>query len=214
MASQSVAGRHGPVPSPKLRHRSNRIHRRRKLWPLGAASIGAALFLAAGSLIWWAMQARPGSLSHESALARLGHVEPPSYSPGIAENADPDGAVRLAEAMSFYSRGDYTNTILRLQTFDGQTRLDLPAQFFRGVSHLLVGENTQAITALRPVTAARDSAYAGQARFLLAKAYIRLNDIDSARAELRQAVAERGSQWNEASQLLEALDKLPAPSTP
>ena len=71
----------------------------------------------------------------------------------------------------------------------------------------MTGSNEEAISSLRATVALGDTPYLEDAKFYLAKAYLRRADIRSARSELLQVVELHGEREQDARALLARLDE-------
>ncbi len=132
---------------------------------------------AAAALALWIL------LPSEGALERLGGVDPiPGFS-GLPIRTPADSGVLLADqGMAAYQAGDYASAAELLHgAFE---RDSSPAvAFFLGVTRLKTGEPSLALESL---AAAResDNAYAAEASLYIAKAWLQLEQADSALSSL------------------------------
>jgi hypothetical protein len=138
-------------------------------------------------------------------LAELGAVGPPPYQ-AITLRGAPDPATRtFRDAMRDYDRGDYVASAKGLAA---AARLD-PASpqthFYLGASYLLSGDTDAAVTALQTTIDRGESAFLEDARFYLAKAFIRHGNLDEARAQLLNVASLKGDRERDARSLLAAL---------
>jgi len=73
---------------------------------------------------------------------------------------------------------------------------------------LLTGEPEAAIAQLRRTIALGESPYLEEARFYLAKAYLRRGELQAAESELRKTVELRGDREKEARELLQNVEAI------
>lgn len=144
-------------------------------------------------------------------LDRLASVDPPEYlgsTTRAAADEDPD----FVTAMSAYAARDYTGAARRLRALVNRRPDHVGGRFFLGISELMLGNTPDAIAELRRTIEAGDVAYAEAARFQLAKALLRIRDIQGAKAELARIIRDDGDYAGSARALLRDLNTLP-PST-
>lgn len=149
---------------------------------------------------------------NSDSLDRLAFVDPPEYLGSTTRGAadeDPD----FVKAMSAYAARDYTGAARRLRSLVTRQPDHVDGRFFLGISELMLGNTGDAIVELRRTIEAGDVAYAEAARFQLAKALLRIRDIQGAKAELTRLVRDDGDYAGSARALLRDLNNLP-PSTP
>jgi tetratricopeptide (TPR) repeat protein len=198
----------------------------RRTWLLAAAA--AAVAVAVGLGLWVRLQPSPAP---EPVLAELGPVaqpesvpaagpdlaglaafEAPPYAPLRLRGSEDDAARRFAEAMELYTRGEWQAALPGLRS---AAALDPEAphlSFYLGACALLSGETDEAIATLERTQALGDTPFLEEAGFLLAKAYLRVGDLRSARHELVEVVALDGDRLGEAQALLGRLDTSGEPS--
>jgi tetratricopeptide (TPR) repeat protein len=118
----------------------------------------------------------------EGPLQRLGRVGAAPRFAGVPVRADADSASRLADqGMAAYVARRYAEATRLLGAVAAVDRT--PAlTFYLGVSQLLSGKHPEAVGMLRGVPP--ESPYSAEARFYLAKAWLRLGAADSALAAL------------------------------
>ena len=134
------------------------------------------------------------------SLQELARVEPAPYEPLTFRSA-PAGAASFRRGMERYRQADYREAIVDLRAAQ-ELDPDAPhVHFFLGVSHLLLGEDTDAIEQLRTTIALGDSPYLEEAHLYLAKAFLRQMDLDAAEEQLRELIALGGSSSGEATRL-------------
>jgi tetratricopeptide (TPR) repeat protein len=74
-----------------------------------------------------------------------------------------------------------------------------------GACYLLTGNEKEAIASLNKTVSLGETPYLEDARFYLAKAYLRSRDITAAQRELEKVVELEGDRGSEARQLLQQL---------
>lgn len=135
------------------------------------------------------------------ALDVLARVEPPRYLPLTMRGQAPDPA--FEEAMAFYARARYAEAAERLAPL---AEGDPQSRFFRGVALLMAGDG-EAIAELERTAALEVRPWSVAARYFLAKAHLRRQDVAAARRELALVVAAEGAYASEARRLLGALNE-------
>lgn len=142
------------------------------------------------------------------SLTELALVLPPGYTPAILRGVEDDATRRFREAMQRYVQGDYAGAATGLRAA-AAFNADAPdIAFFLGISFLLTGETAAAIEQLRRTIALGESPYLEEARFYLAKAYLRQGDLQAAESELGNTVELRGDREKEARELLQKVEAL------
>ncbi len=186
-------------------------HRRGRAGPRWVAAAGVAACL--GAAIWLAPRSVP--LAEEPAAvaapapAALAQVqtlppfEPPPYRPQTLRGAADDAGAQFRTAMALYSQRRFADAIPGLARAADQ-RVD--AAFFLAACRLLTGDASGAAAAARQAVTFGDTPYLEEARLVLARALVRLDDVEAARAELTRVVALRGDRVGEATALLQHLD--------
>ena len=106
--------------------------------------------------------------------------------------------------MDYYVRRDYAQAARLLEPIAGRTSA---AALYLGVSRLMMDDSAGAIEAFEQSLAVGDPRWAGEARFLLAKAHLRARRIGDARAELQRVTRLGGGRAAEARTLLVELDR-------
>ena len=203
----------------ELRRAPARAPRRARTWlmPLAAA---AALLLAVGLLRQEGRPrvlpspaqrpSTPGAAPAPSAapdLAALASFEPPRYVPRRLRGplgAAGDAAFRAA--MQRYAAGDYAAAAEGLRAVVARDPDEPAPRFFLGVCLLLTDRPTTARAELQRVAAAGGSPYLEDARFFLAKAWLREGNLEQARLELQHVAALEADRAAEASGLLARLE--------
>lgn len=169
---------------------------RRRIWPLAAAGALAAALVAV--LL----------LPRESAIQRLGRVDAPIFE-GTPVRGVADSASLLAEsAMRDYRSRRYRSAAQQLER---AASLDPSAalSFYLGLSRLLSGDAEGALSPLRQASA--DVVYGAESELYLAKAWLRLEEVDSARGHARLAAISGGSVARWAEALLDSMVRAERP---
>lgn len=134
-----------------------------------------------------------GRSDDERALQPLGDVGvPPAYA-GVAVRRDAVAAESLFDAgMSRYVSGDIEGARALLNEARARGSDSVPTSFFLGVASLLVGDESTALQELQFVWNRAPNAYAAEAHYYAAKAWLRRANADSALAHLQSAAAIAG----------------------
>ena len=103
--------------------------------------------------------------------------------------------------MTAYQGGDFSKAIPLLEAVVRSAPGDDDARFYLGASYALTSRWRDAIEMLRPLLTRRESAYAEEAAFLTARAYVQLNDVAAAIAALDATIALDGDRAAEARAL-------------
>lgn len=207
---------------------------RRMTWLAPALGVAAAIVLATAVVLWRGPEesiAPPGPSTDRStssipapdtprtapppatpppSLVELARVEPAPYEPLTFRSA-PAEAMSFRHGMERYRQADYRGAIVDLRAAQ-ELDPDAPhVHFFLGVSHLLLGEDADAIDHLRTTIALGDSPYLEEAHLYLAKAFLRQKNLDAAERHLQELIALGGSSSGEARRLIAELGRLRGP---
>ena len=144
-----------------------------------------------------------------SSITDLARIEPPPYSPIVLRGADDEAAQKFHNAMRHYLNKDYVSAISGLRRVTQISPQAASANFYLGACYLLTNETDLAIQTLSKVISLDDPNYAEPAPFYLAKAYIRKNDLLTARVQLEKTVRLHGDREDEARQLEQQLAAWP-----
>jgi len=155
-------------------------------------------------------QSRPPQPSPAAApsLEQLARIEPPVYEPRTLRGPSDEAMQRFERGMDRYRKADYAGAARDLR---GAADLDPDAAhigFFLGISYLMSGQDQAAIERLRATIALGDSPYREDARFYLAKTFLRRADLKAAETQLREVVKLRGSRRIEAQSMLTEIERL------
>ena len=132
----------------------------------------------------------------EQRLQLLAPFEPPAYTPASNDPRD------FVQAMQHYSARDYAAAIPALRAAAAAHPDFAPARFYLGISLLLAKDQPGAIEQLQSVAATRNSPYAEQAHFYLARAFIAQGNRSAAQQQLDLVIATAGPLESEARTLL------------
>jgi tetratricopeptide (TPR) repeat protein len=171
-------------------------------WALPAAAV---LALAAGAAVLLHLRGTATATRSLAALAELGRVVPPEYTPVRLRGAGDETARRFAAAMERYSAGDWEGALPGLREVARLDPAAPQAQFYLGATALLASRTEEAVAALLAAVALGETPILEEARFYLAKALARKGDLTAARAELAAVVALGGDRKDEAKRLLNGL---------
>ena len=206
--------------------------RQRLTWLAPAAGLAAAIVLASAVALWRGREISvappeaganrtvseipapnptpPPPAAPRPSLQELARVEPAPYEPLTFRSASADVAA-FRRGMERYRQADYRGAIVDLRAAQ-ELDPDAPhVHFFLGVSHLLLGEDTDAVEQLRRTIALGDSPYLEEAHLYLAKAFLRQKDLDAAEQQLRELIALGGPGIEEARRLAAEVRRLRDP---
>lgn len=117
---------------------------------------------------------------------------------------------KFREGMEKYVQGRYTDAIPPLEQ---SARLDpshLPTTFYLGISYLMTDKPDQAISRLSRLTRSDSNPFSDESHWFLAKAFLKKQDLVSARRELDYVVASGGQHSEEARQAVRLLNEIEA----
>ena len=140
-------------------------------------------------------------------VAQLARVEPPPYIPVTLRSAE-DWRVRLEKAMAEYSGARYAEAAHGLEVVTAAKPSATNAWFYLGISYLMLERTDDAIRALQRCIDTRDAAYAQDAQFFLAKAFLRKGDREAALRALEAVATSTGPRADEARTLQTLLLRL------
>jgi TolA-binding protein len=205
--------------------------RRRSLVWVAGLSAAAVLAIAVGAWQWSSRTTEPvesaqaGSTASSSppgangvasranarqaALSALALVTPPSYTPMTTRGKESAARRQFDDAMVNYVAGRYADAEAGLSAAVTSAPKFAPAQFYLGVSRLLLGHPAAARPALAAAASLAVSPWSDESHFYLAKAALAQDDVETATTELRAAAAAGAGPAGEATRLLAALGELP-----
>ncbi len=171
-------------------------------WPLRAA---LGLAIAAGIAVLVVRSAT----TERRAMAGLGAVaEAPIYLGMPVRAGDPSVQQHFDLGMRAYADRQYAQAIDELQAAVRAEGNAAPPRFFLGISHLMMGNESQALTELRAAAALGDTPYRGEAHYYAAKALLQSGAGRDAIEELRQAAATGEPIAAAASALADSVRKM------
>ncbi len=177
-------------------------NRQWRSWPLRTA-IGLAI--AAGIAVFVVRSAT----TERRALAALGDVaEAPIYLGMPVRSGDSSVQRHFDLGMRAYSDGRYAQAIDELEAAVRAERNAAPPRFFLGISHLMTGNESLALTELRAAAAIGDTPYRGEAHYYAAKALLRSGAARDALTELRQAAATGDPIATDAATLADSVRRM------
>lgn len=133
------------------------------------------------------------------ALADLGRLDPPAYAEPLVRSGEPSPV--FDEAMTAYGRRQYERVADLLRRYVAAEPDDPAANFYLAVSLMMIDDVGEAEDRLGAVVAAGASPFLNAARFVMAKASIRMGHLDVADRELERLSREEGPFAREAALL-------------
>ena len=135
----------------------------------------------------------------------MAKITPPPYvALTTRSDTDPDTQA-FANAMTHYAGGRFDQSSAALRVIVTGSPGLAHAQFFLGVSELMANRPAAAREAFERTIRTNVAPYADEAHFYLAKAALRVKDVDTARRELRLAIDREAGPRGEAAKLLDEL---------
>ena len=182
-------------------------------------AMAACLLLAVSAGVVWKTQteapapaqpvaATPPPAALPDPLMELAKFEPPKYDPSEFRSSRTPAIVAFQSGMAKYREGAFAESAIHLARAAELNPADPGAAFFLGISRLLAGEIAPAIESLRKVDAMGLTPYQEEARFYLAKAYLRQSDAQSARDTLLAIEKMNGDLAAQARALRDRLDSI------
>jgi TolA-binding protein len=150
----------------------------------------------------------PTQPSIDDQLTRLAIVTPPPYVALTTRSDATEDERAFEQAMTHYAAGRYAEAARVLGAVAARTPSLAHVQFFLGISELMEGRAEPARTALQRVVRSGAAPYADEAHFYLAKAALRLKQVEAARRELRVALDREAGPPGEAATLLGELKSI------
>ena len=133
-------------------------------------------------------------------LADLGRLDPPAYSPPLVRTGE--GAPVFDEAIAAYRARKFERTADLLRRFAAVEPDDPAGNFFLAAALMMIDDVGEAEDRLRVVLAAGETPFDAAARFISAKARIRVGDLDSAERELARVEQTSSAYARQAGDLL------------
>jgi TolA-binding protein len=140
-----------------------------------------------------------GTPGRSPEVALLAEVTPPPYEPRQFRSGGEREA--FTAAMRQYMRRDYAGAIPGLERAMTEEPDAEDVRFYLGASLILQGRPADGASVLRPLAVKAASPYAEEAQFLIAKASLRMGDLEQAAKALDATVKMHGDREGEASRL-------------
>lgn len=133
-------------------------------------------------------------------LAELGRIDPPAYAAPLIRSAQPSDV--FEDAIAAYGRRQFDRAADLFRRMVAADPDDTAANFFLAASLMMTDDVGEAEDRLAAVLAADASPFTIPARFVLAKALIRLGRLDAAERELVLVAETQGAYARAAAELL------------
>lgn len=133
-------------------------------------------------------------------LAELGKLDPPAHAAPLERGGDPSAV--FDDAMKAYGGRQYSRAADILRRFVTVEPDDPAGNFFLAASLMMIDEVGEAEDRLGVVIGAGSTPFEYAARFVRAKAWIRLNQLDKADAELELVARSSDPYARTAAELL------------
>jgi len=206
------------------------VTQRRSAGWVAGLSAAAVLVLAVGAWQWFSRTAQPHpaagtsaessprtgptdasarAQARQAALSTLALVTPPTFTPVTTRGNESRARQQFDAAMRKYVAGQYADAEAGLTAVVASAPELAPAQFYLGVSRLLLGYPAEARPPLTAAASLGVSPWSEESHFYLAKAALAHDDVATATTELKAAAASGAGPAGEASRLLAALNDLP-----
>jgi len=192
--------------SPAVAHAPERRLFGVRHWALAPAA--ALILVLAGATLWWQL-GEPGrrAATAQSPYAALASFDPPPFIPLSLRRGEDEAAAHFRMGMDQYVAGRFEAAIPDLRAAESIDPRACNVLFFLGISYLLEGQTDKGISRLEKVISLGDAAYAVEARFYLAKAYLEKGDASRARAEFEVVMDSASRLSSEAARLLAILNR-------
>lgn len=153
-----------------------------------------------------------GASDQNAKLQQLAMIdEAPPYVSSSRRGGEGNLALeKFKEGMQKYVQSRYTDAISSLEQ---SARLDpshLPTTFYLGICYLMTDRLDPAISRLSRLTGPDSNPYSDESHWFQAKAFLKKQDLVSARRELNSVVASGGQHSEEAQQAVRLLDEIEA----
>jgi predicted Zn-dependent protease len=132
-------------------------------------------------------------------IAELGRLDPPAYASPLVRTGERSEV--FDDAIAAYGARQYERSADLLRRVVAAEPDDVAANFYLAMSLMMTDEVGEAEDRLGAVLAAEPSAFTSPARYVLAKAEIRLRRLDAAERELT-VVADSASTYAQPAQAL------------
>ena len=150
----------------------------------------------------------PGTPVRSPEVAVLAQVTPPPYEPRQFRSGGEREA--FAAAMRQYMRRDYAGAIPGLERAMRDEPDAEDVRFYLGATLILQDRPADGASVLRPLAVKAGSLYAEEAQFLIAKAHLRMGDLEQAASALDATVKMHGDREAEAARLRRRVAELQA----
>jgi FimV-like protein len=168
-------------------------------WWWMALATAAIVTIAVAAILMWTVATAPPTVAELSPeLAELAKIEPPYYEAIRLRGVYDEAQQTFRSAMEHYAAGDYTGAIPGLQEAADLDPSSPNISFFLGACYLLTDRIPEGITELEHTIALGDTPFLEETHLLLAKAYLQLGDLESARTHLNATIALGGDLADEA----------------
>jgi tetratricopeptide (TPR) repeat protein len=114
----------------------------------------------------------------------------------------------LEEAMVKYETGDYVNALLVFENLLSQYPDSTEIQFYAAISYLNTGQTENSIVYLNKITDKSKSEFSEPALWYRAMAYLKDNDINKAKDDLKSLISANSKYKDQARELLNKLESL------
>jgi hypothetical protein len=127
--------------------------------------------------------------------------------PGIPIQMSQSPNYRLFDALTYYSEGDYEETILQLQELQSDLPENDTLQYFLGASLLYEDQPVAARRAFEPILNTENPRFAERIQWLYVLTYLRADEPQGARTALQPILAQENHAFHDRAQALtNALD--------
>ena len=150
-----------------------------------------------------------GSSGHR-ILEQLAQVEQtPAYFQSTTRNAKKvEGRDSFRKGMEIYAEAKYKEAVPLLEGAAGKEPNHDAAVFYLGICYLMTDRIEESVRELAKLTTSISNPYCEESHWYLAKAYLKKDDLASARKELESVVTMNGVYVNEARKSLQLMEGL------
>ena len=142
-------------------------------------------------------------------IARLASVEAPPYISLTLRGGSRSAATeQFQKGMELYGRRDFAGASGLLDQAVALKPDLQPALFYLGISELMADQPDKAIATFSRLTRIEDTSYAEDSHWFLAKAFLKKQDLASARKQLELVLTLNGSHLAEARKSLEVIREI------